>query len=91
MSDQGLQGNRQIFTAFTDQFTLNNASYGLGLSYEMPIGNRAAKANLMQAKLRIARLQSQFETVLADMSLKVRNAAHNLTLAIQEFEMSINC
>lgn len=90
MSNQGLQGNRQIFPALADQLTLNNASYGFGIAYEMPIGNRAAKANLMQAKLRIARLQSQFETVLADISLEVRNAAHNLTLAIQELEMSTN-
>ena len=56
----------------------------------MPIGNRAAKANLMQARLRVARLQSQFETVLADINLEVRNAAHNLTLAIQELELSKN-
>lgn len=89
-SNQGLQGDRRFFSAAGDQFDLGNASYGMGLNYEMPIGNRAAKANLQQANLRIARLQSQFETVLADIGLEVRNAAYNLALSDQETELSCN-
>jgi outer membrane protein len=88
MSNRGLAGDRQFGRALEDQFNLTNSTYGVGLAYEMPIGNRAARANLSQAKLRIARLQSQLEATIADVTLQVRNASHLLALSIQELELS---
>lgn len=88
MSNRGLAGNRRFGSAFDDQFDLANATYGVGLAYELPIGNRAARANLTQSRLRVARLQAQFEATVADVTLEVRNAAHLLALSIQELELS---
>jgi outer membrane protein TolC len=89
MSNRGLAGDRQFFDAFDDQFNVANATYGIGLAYEMPIGNRAARANLTQSRLRITRLQSQLEATVADVTLEVRNASHLLSLSVQELELSI--
>ncbi|HBJ36063.1 MAG TPA: hypothetical protein DDZ51_15215 [Planctomycetaceae bacterium] len=89
MSNRGLAGDRQFFSAFDDQFNATNNTYGIGLAYEFPIGNRAARANLTQSKLRVARLQSQLEATVADVTLEVRNASHLLALATQELELSI--
>lgn len=42
-SAAGLRGSSQFGSAFVDQFT-GTPSYSIGLQYEVPIGNRAARA-----------------------------------------------
>lgn len=80
LSNQGLRGNRALGGAINDQFGLGDPTYGVGLSYAFPVGNRAAKANLRQASLRVKRFQKEFETVISDVALEVRNAAHTISL-----------
>lgn len=80
LSNQGLRGNRELAGAINDQFGFGDPTYGFGISYAFPIGNRAAKANLRQASLRVKRFQKEFETVVSDVALEVRNAAHNIAL-----------
>lgn len=86
VSNKGLQGNNGLASAFNDQFNLGDPTYGVGVAYELPVGNRAAKANLRQAQIRLCRFQKQFETVVSDVALEIRNAAHNLNLAAQQRE-----
>ena len=80
LSNQGLRGNRAIGGAINDQFGFGDPTYGVGISYEFPIGNRAAKASLRQANMRIKRFQKEFETTVSNVALEVRNAAHTVAL-----------
>lgn len=87
MSNRGLAGDRDVVGAIDDQWDVNNLTYGVGLSYEMPIGNRAAKARYQQANFRLARFQAELERVIADVALDVRNTANELNLAIVELDL----
>lgn len=97
MFNQGLQGNRQVIPALNDQFSFANASFGVGLSFERPIGNRAARASMLQARTQVQRLQAELETVIADVLLDVQNdsiaqkqAIDEMILAKQEVEFTKN-
>jgi outer membrane protein TolC len=54
----------------------------LGLT--MPVGNRVAKANLRQAQIRLVRFQKEFETVVSNITLEIRNACHNVANTTQQ-------
>lgn len=81
LSNKGLRGNRGLASAIDDQWNFGDPTYGIGLEYALPVGNRAAKANLRQAELRIRQFQKDFERVLSDVALEVRNAVHTVTLS----------
>ena len=80
LSNTGLRGNRGLASALDDQWNFGDPTYGIGLEYALPFGNRAAKANLRQAELRVRQFQKEFELVLSDVALEIRNAVHNVTL-----------
>jgi outer membrane protein len=86
LSNKGLQGNNGLASAYNDQFSFGDPTYGVGLSYALPVGNRAAKANLRQAEIRLSRFQKEFETVISDVALEIRNACHNVAWAGQQRE-----
>ncbi|MEM7476196.1 MAG: TolC family protein, partial [Planctomycetota bacterium] len=90
MSNRGLQGNRGFLSAFTDQWDFGDPSYGIGLSYALPVGNRAAKANVKQTQLRLKQIQKEFEQTVSDVSLEVRNASHSLVLSGKQRKVSGN-
>ena len=78
LSNQGLRGDRALGGAINDQWSIGDPTYGIGLAYAFPVGNRAAKANWRQAELRVAQFQREFDKVVADVVLEVRNAGHNI-------------
>lgn len=86
VSNRGLQGNNGLASAFNDQFSFGDPTYGVGVAYELPVGNRAAKANLRQAQIRLVRFQKEFETVVSNVALEIRNACHNVANATQQRE-----
>lgn len=86
VSNRGLRGNNGLASAFNDQFSFGDPTYGVGVAYELPVGNRAAKANLRQAQVRLVRFQKEFETVVSNVALEVRNACHNIANATQQRE-----
>ena len=63
--------------AINDQWSIGDPTF-IGLAYAFPVGNRAAKANWRQAELRVAQFQREFDKVVADVVLEVRNAGHNI-------------
>lgn len=77
VSNRGLRGDYQINSAFSDQWSQGSPTYGVGLEYELPIGNRAANASLKQAKFRVLKFQKDFESVTSEIALDARIAAHN--------------
>lgn len=86
VSNKGLRGNNGLGSAFDDQFNFSNPTYGVGVAYALPVGNRAARANLRQAQMRLVRFQKEFETVVSNVALDIRNACHNVANATQQRE-----
>lgn len=74
-SAAGLRGNSDFGNAFGDQFT-GTPSYSIGLQYEVPIGNRAAKARLCRRQHEVARLRTEYaralEVIKTEVDLAVR-------------------
>ena len=90
LSNTGLRGNRGLASAIDDQWNFGDPTYGIGISYALPVGNRAAKANLRQAELRIRQFQKELEQVASDVSLEIRNAAHSINLTGKQRQASAN-
>lgn len=90
LSNTGLRGNRGLASAIDDQWNFGDPTYGIGISYALPVGNRAAKANLRQAELRIRQFQKELEQVASQVSLEVRNAAHSINLTGKQRQASAN-
>ena len=86
VSNKGLRGNNGLGSAFDDQFNFSDPTYGVGVAYALPVGNRAAKANLRQTQMRLVRFQKEFETVVSNVALEIRNACHNVANATQQRE-----
>ena len=94
----GLQGNNDIFDSFTDQFSTGRPSYSLGIQYELPVGNRLAKARLCRRQHELGRLQDEYsralEAVRTEVDIAVRElrtsyleiSARSLALAAAEAE-----
>ena len=80
----GLQGNSDFGGAFTDQFSTGRPSYSVGLQYEMPVGNRRAKARLCRRKHELAQLQDQYDQALQAISTEVDIAVRELKTSYQE-------
>lgn len=77
----GLQGDSDISQAWVDQFTTARPGYTVGTLYEMPLGNRAAKARLNRRQWELTRSVYDFRTV-------VETGLTEVELAIRETETS---
>ena len=71
----GLRGQSDIPGAVVDQFTTGEPGYGIGLSFEYPLKNRAARAAAFQRHFAVKKLQDEFEAVVADVALNIRDQA----------------
>ena len=80
----GLQGDSDFGGAFSDQFTTGRPSYSLGLQYELPVGNRLAKARLCRRKHELAQLRDQYSRALEAVKTEVDIAVRELTTSYQE-------
>lgn len=91
---KGLRGRSSFRGAFTDQFATGEPSFQLGLNYELPFRNRAARANLTQKEFAIAKLQSELSTVVNDVALDVKEqdilrSQYDQTVAIRKAAMDL--
>ena len=80
----GLQGDNDFGTAFTDQFSTGRPSYSLGLQYELPVGNRLAKARVCRRQHELTRLQTEYSRALQTVQTEVDIAVRELKTAHQE-------
>ena len=80
----GLQGDSDFARAFGDQFSTGRPSYSVGIQYELPIGNRLAKARLCRRKHELARLQDEYSRALQAVQTEVDIAVRELKTAHQE-------
>ncbi|MFT5528260.1 MAG: outer membrane protein, partial [Pirellulaceae bacterium] len=80
----GLRGNNDIGTAFSDQFNNGEPSYSVGLQYELPLYNRAAKARMKRRQLEMRQLQNQFQSTVATLTMEVKVAAREVETSFTE-------
>lgn len=71
----GLRPNYNIGQSFIDQFSEGEPGAGVGLDFEIPYGNRAAKAAAEQRRIAVTRLQREFEIVVGEVKQDVRQQA----------------
>ncbi len=79
----GLRGESDIPQAWVDQFDIA-PSYGVGLNYEIPICNRAARARYQRRNLEVRQLTNQFDTTVETLTLEVRTAVREVDTAWRE-------
>lgn len=80
----GLRGNSDFGGAFTDQFSTGRPSYSVGVQYEMPVGNRLAKARLCRRQHELTRLQDEYARALEAVRTEVDIAVRELNTAFME-------
>ncbi len=80
----GLAAEGNSFRGFRRQFDTGAPSYAIGLQFENPIGNRAAKARYQRRRLEIRQLQSQYSTTLETVRHEVEVAVRELATSLDE-------
>ncbi len=80
----GLRGDNDFGGAIRDQFALGRPSYSVGLQYELPVGNRLAKARVFRRQHELTRLQSEYSRALQAVQVEVDIAVRELHTAHRE-------
>ena len=80
----GLRGNSDFSQAFGDQFTTGRPSYSLGLNYELPVGNRLAKARLCRRQIELRQLERQYAQALQAIQVEVDIAVREMVTSHAE-------
>lgn len=80
----GLRGNSSIGNAWLDQFRAGEPSYSAGITYQVPLGRRAAAARLRRRQLEVRQLQNQFRATVETLLLEVKVAIREVETGYQE-------
>lgn len=80
----GLQGDVNIGRALNDQFTEGRPTYSTGVTFEMPLGNRAARAKFDRRRLEIIQLTSQLVAATSTVRLEVERAVREIKTTYRE-------
>ncbi len=79
----GLAPSRTSIDSLTRQFADGRPSYSLGLAWERPAGNRAAKSSLHRRHLEMQEAFLRYETAVQDTRRDVEIEIHRLHLSYQ--------
>jgi outer membrane protein len=82
----GLRGESNIGRAWVDQFSVGEPSYTVGLQFEAPLGNNAARARHRRRQLEMRQLQSQFAAALETLMLEVETAVREVDTSFAEMQ-----
>lgn len=80
----GLQNNAQIIDSITDQYSLARPGYTVGLEFEVPLGNRMAKAKLEQRQWELKRAINGFRTTVETSLTEVEISSREVETAWRE-------
>ena len=78
-----LQGESDVFGAFTDQFGEVTPGYSFGIEYELPRRNRAARSRFQQRHLQFKRLQAELEEVIQNVIAESQISLRRINSAIE--------
>lgn len=82
----GLRGHSDIGQAWVDQFSQGQPSYTVGLTLDMPWGNRAAKARLEKQQIQRRQMLNQMRQTMEQVLAEVEIATRELATAHQEMQ-----
>lgn len=89
----GLEGNASILQSLGNQFADGRPGYTVGTQFEMPLGNRAAKARQNRRQWELTKAVYDFrtlvETGLTDVELSVREAETSYREMLSKFQALI--
>jgi outer membrane protein TolC len=74
----GIEGHDDIGRAWVDQFSVGEPSYSAGLMFEMPLGNRMAKARLQKRNLECQQFCMQLKQTVAVLVEDVENSVRDV-------------
>ena len=80
----GLDGDSDVFTAWSSQFKTGRPGFNVGFEFELPFGNRAAKARQERRQWEANRTLHQFRAVVETGITEVEIAAREVQTASQE-------
>ena len=80
----GLEDDRSIGDAWTKQFDEGEPGYAIGLQFEVPIGNRAARARHIRRCHELRQVQNQYALALSTIELDVRTSVREVNASLQE-------
>lgn len=80
----GLDGDSDVPNAWVNQFRDGRPSFNFGLEFELPVGNRAAKARQNRVQWEGALALRQFQSVVETSLLEVEQAVLSLQATQQE-------
>ena len=78
-----LRGDTGILNAFQDQFGQVTPGYSIGIEYELPYRNRAARSRLQQRNLQLRRLENELEIVIQNVIAESQVATRQVTSAFE--------
>ncbi|MDH3717350.1 MAG: TolC family protein, partial [Planctomycetota bacterium] len=82
----GLQGDSNVGQAFEDQFSTGAPSYSVGLRFEVPLHNRAAKARMQRRRLEMRQVTNQLDTTAETLMLEVEVAVREVHTSFREMQ-----
>ena len=80
----GLQNRTQIVDSIGNQFTDGRPGYTIGLEFEVPLGNRAARAKLEQRQWELKRAISSFRATVETSLTEVEIASREVDTGYRE-------
>ncbi len=81
---KGLRGSSAVGDAWLDQFREGEPSYAVGLEFELPIHNRAARARHHRKRLQLQTLVSRYRATVENLMAEVEVAVRNVETSYQE-------
>lgn len=80
----GLEKNAQFTRSFTDQFDTGRPGYTVGMEFEIPLGNRAARAKVEQRQWELKRAISNFRATVEVSLTEVEIASREVNTSWRE-------
>ena len=80
----GLADSHSIGEAWTNQFSVGEPGYAVGLQFEVPIGNRAARTRHIRRCHELRQMQNQYALTLSTVELEVRTSVREVNASQQE-------
>jgi outer membrane protein TolC len=80
----GLENKAQFVDSFNNQFTQGRPGYTVGMEFEVPLGNRAAKAKVEQRQWELKRAINSFKATVETSLTEVEIASREVDTAWRE-------
>ena len=82
----GLTPNTSFGNAFGQQFSEGRPTYNVGMAWERPAGNRAARSTQHRRQLELQKAMSQYESAVQDVRRDVEVALHQVHLTFRSLQ-----